>query len=258
MTLEVLVAAMEEKPKELIDKMNLNSDGVIINQKEKFGYEEIKQGNNTICLYEFKEKGVGLSRNTALMIAKGDIVLFSDSDIIYEKSYARKILQAFEENPKADIILFNFKVSQERRTYYILKKGRVYWYNCGRYPAYSIAAKREVLIKHNLTFSLLFGGGAKYSAGEDSLFLRQCLKKKLKIVKLPILLGVETPGESTWFHGFNEKFFYDRGVLYHHLYGKLGWLMGLRFVFMKRKTMCIEIEWKRAFSIMKAGMKEAK
>ena len=34
------------------------------------------------------------------------------------------------------------------------------------------AVRRERLQAANITFSLLFGGGAKYSNGEDSLFLK--------------------------------------------------------------------------------------
>ena len=39
------------------------------------------------------------------------------------------------------------------------------------YPTYAVAAKREALHRVNVGFSLLFGGGARYSNGEDSLFL---------------------------------------------------------------------------------------
>lgn len=257
MTLQVLAAAMFQTPQELISKMNIASDALIINQCDTYGYEEIEENGHRIRCFHMAERGVGLSRNNALMRADHTISLFADDDIVYEADYEKKVLEAFENNPQADVLLFNVLAAPGRRTYFIKESGRVRWYNCGRYPAYSIAVRTERVRKRNVTFSLLFGGGAKYSAGEDSLFLRDCIRKGLKVYKVPVLLGSETPGESTWFFGYNEKFFFDRGVLYHYLYGKLKYFMGLRFILAQRKEMCQEISWRKAYRHMRAGMKEA-
>ena len=45
------------------------------------------------------------------------------------------------------------------------------------------------------------------------------------------------PRPSTWFHGYDERFFHDRGVLYRALYGPLAGLMGLRFLLRGRGKM---------------------
>ena len=132
------------------------------------------------------------------------------------------------------------------------------WYNSGRYPAYSIAVRRERLLAKNVWYSLLFGGGAKYSNGEDSLFIWECLKKGLKAYALPILIGKEEPRPSTWFNGYNEKFFFDRGVLYSHLYGVCNRIMGIRFLLAHKEELCKEIPLKKAYKIMVRGMKEGK
>ncbi len=108
----------------------------------------------------------------AILRAEGDICLFADEDIVYEEGYAQAVSREFERNPKADMILFNITVDKERRTYHITERKRVHWYNCGRYGAVSFAVKRSSLLKSGVTFSLLFGGGAMYSNGEDRLFLK--------------------------------------------------------------------------------------
>ena len=113
---------------------------------------------------------MGLSRNTALLHARGDIVLFSDEDIRFYEGYAEQVLSAFEKDPDADLITFNFKVDVRRATYYNKEKRPIRWYNYGRYPTYSVAARLASLRRANVCFSLLFGGGARYSNGEDSLF----------------------------------------------------------------------------------------
>ena len=257
MTLETLVSAVREDVAALADKMNLQSDAVIINQCNENSYLEYEHNGYTVRGYSFAEKGVGLSRNNALLRAKADIVLFSDEDIVYHDGYAKAILEAFEKHPEADMLLFNMDVEADRATYHIEKEQRVHFYNSGRYPTYSFAIRREKLHKANITFSLLFGGGAKYSNGEDSLFLLECLKKGLKVYALPIEIGREVPRPSTWFNGYTEKFFFDRGVLYYHLYGKLRKPMAIRFLLAHKGVMCQEIPVKKAYELMCSGMKEA-
>ena len=258
MQLQTLVSAVKQKPSTLAEKMNLQSEAIIINQCDKNEYLEYDWRGYKIKAYSFAEKGVGLSRNNALLRATADILLFSDEDIVYEEGYAERILQAFQERPRADMLLFNMEVEEERATYHIEKEQRVRFYNSGRYPTYSFAIRREKLHSANITFSLLFGGGAKYSNGEDSLFLMECLKKGLKVYALPITIGKEVPRPSTWFFGYTEKFFFDRGVLYHYLYGKLKYVMCLRFLLAHGKKMCEKITRKEAYKLMLQGIKEGR
>ncbi len=258
MKIEMLVSAVNQDVRALAKRMNIRTGAVIINQCGEFGYEEYRHNSHTIRCYSLKERGVGLSRNSALMRAGGEIAVFSDEDIVYEDGYEEKIEKAFRQYEDADILLFNVKVAPARRTYWNEKAKRIHWYNYGRYPAYSIAARTEALHRANVSFSLLFGGGAKYSNGEDSLFLRDCLHKKLKIIALPEVIGEEKERESTWFHGYTDKFFKDRGVLYHFLYGRLAVPFSLRFLLAHKEEMCKETEWKRAYSLMKDGIREGK
>ncbi|MBR5578554.1 MAG: glycosyltransferase family 2 protein [Lachnospiraceae bacterium] len=258
MRLQTLVSAVRQEVGLLAEKMNLQSDAIIINQCDENSYLEYEWKGHKIKAYSFQERGVGLSRNNALLRADSEILLFSDEDIVYDDGYKEKILQAFRERPKADMLLFNVEVEEGRATYHIDKEHRVRFYNSGRYPTYSFAVRREKLHSANITFSLLFGGGARYSNGEDSLFLMECLKKGFRIYALPIAIGKEIPRPSTWFFGYNEKFFFDRGVLYHYLYGKLKYVMSLRFLLAHRKKMCGEIKEKEAFRLMLQGIKEAK
>ena len=50
-------------------------------------------------------------------------------------------------------------------------------------------------------------------------------------------IGRENGRPSTWFHGYNEKFFYDRGVLYRFLYGRAALPMAVRFLLKNRTQM---------------------
>ena len=252
----MLISGMNLDTTHVAENMKLEADAIVINQTDSFGFEEYQYNNRNIRVYSFIEKGVGLSRNNALLRADGDIVLFSDEDIVYNEGYAKAVLDAFEANPDIDMIFFNFDVAEDRQTYHIEKKGRIRSYNCGRYPTYSLAVRREVLHKKGITFSLLFGGGAKYSNGEDSLFIKQCIKSGMKALALPITLGCEVPRPSTWFNGYTDKFFFDRGVLYRALYGKMAKPFALRFLFAHRKVMLTDRKLMDTYKLMTQGMKE--
>ncbi len=257
MTMQLLVAAMNTEPLKLAEEMQLDSDAIIVNQTDTYAYQEIEYKGHTLKCFSMAERGVGLSRTHALLRADHDISVFADEDIVYVQDYEKKILEAFEEHPQADMLLFYVQAMPGRETYDIKEFGRVRSYNCGRYPTYSFAVRTEAVHKRNITFSLLFGGGARYSNGEDSLFIQECIKKGMKVYKVPVTIGAERERESTWFQGYNRKFFYDRGVLYHHLYGRLKKIMAMRFLLKHKDRMFEEIPMKDAWRIMCEGMKEA-
>lgn len=256
MKLQVLVAAVNENVEMLAEKMNLESEAVIVNQCDHFAYQEYLHRGKLIRCFSMAERGVGLNRNTALMRAEGEICLFSDEDIVFSSGYEKMVLDAFEANSDADLITFNFKVDPSRATYYNQTKRRIRWYNYGRYPTYAVAARLEALRRANVSFSLLFGGGARYSNGEDSLFLHDCLKKGMHLYADTAQIGEEIYRESTWFKGYNAKFFKDRGVLYHDLYGVLAPLFSLRFL-LRLKDLG-ELSQREAYSLMKQGIREGK
>ena len=89
--LQILVSSVNKDVHELPDKMNIETDAVIVNQLVGTGGEskdevfETKAG--TICAYTRCEKGVGLSRNTALSKSDSEIIQFGDDDIIYDSGY---------------------------------------------------------------------------------------------------------------------------------------------------------------------------
>ncbi|MCD7725808.1 MAG: glycosyltransferase family 2 protein [Clostridiales bacterium] len=256
MKIQILVSAVEQDGAELAARMRLHTDAVIVNQCDRYGYEEIQGGKWRAQCFSMKERGVGLSRNTALLHADAEICVFSDEDIVLAEDYEEQIRKAYEQLPDADMILVNVKVAPSRRTYWNEDIHRIHYRNYGRYPAYSITARLDALRRANVHYSLLFGGGARYSNGEDSLFLRDCLKAGLKIYAHTVCIGEETERESTWFSGYHEKFFRDRGVLYHYLYGAAAVPLACRFLWVHRKQMCVQIPLKRAFELMREGIRE--
>ena len=236
MKLEVLVATMNRKQKKLIEEMNIKTDAIIINQTDKVGYDEIIKGDNQIKWFDFDERGVGLSRNNSLMRATADICLFADDDVVYDDDYEEKIISTFKKNPKADVIIFNVPSSNEdRKGKNIRREKRLRFYNVMRYGTFRIAVRTEKIKEANIYFSLLFGGGAKYSCGEDTLFLIDSLKAGLKIYSSPLEIGTVSHEESTWFKGYTDKFFIDKGVLFNHISPRFQKVLCFQLLYRKRK-----------------------
>lgn len=258
MTIQTLVAALKQNKDELIKKMNIKTNTIVTNQCDEDGRYEFEIGDNHVLWIDSNSRGVGLNRNTSLKEASADIVLFSDEDIVYEDDYGEKIIEAFSAHPDADMLLFNVEVEEERRTYFIEKEYKVGLLNSGRFPSYSFACKREALLKRGISYSLLFGGGAKYSNGEDSLFILDCIKRGMRVIALPIIIGKEIPRKSTWFNGYDEKFFKDRGVLYVFLYGIFALPLSIRFLHKHGDKMLTKMSFFEALALMRSGIREGR
>lgn len=255
MTVEVLVATMHQDDFSILDKMNISSDALVGNQCDCNEVKHIEFKSHDITFYSFAERGVGLNRNNTLMRAKADICIFADDDMVFYDDYEQVIKKAFSDIPDADVLCLNIddepKIRPVNKTVF-----RVRWYNYGRYGAARIAIRRDSVIKNGVFFNLSFGGGAEYSQGEDTLFLFECLKKGLHVYAVPITIAKLTEcRESTWFNGYTEKFFFDKGVYYGSLHFSLSWLLGLRYCFKYRKRYKEKIFWLYAYRKLIAGMR---
>lgn len=255
MKLQVLLSTMNQKDFSIVEKIGITTNAIIINQCEKNQIDTIK--NNKILFMSLKEKGVGLSRNTALQRANADICIFADDDVKYDKDYEQIIIKEFDKNPKADVIIFNIhSTNPERPEYQIKKKKRVNMFTCLKYGTSRIAIRLDKVRANNINFSLLFGGGAKYSQGEDTLFLRDCLRKRLKIYKVPECIGTISHDTSTWFRGYNEKYIKDRGAFYKAFSPRLKYLFCIQYVF-RHKEFREYMNRRKALKLMLQGIKEA-
>ena len=256
MNLQVLVSTMHQTNFSILEKMNIQTDAIIVNQCDKNEFEEFDYNGRNIKFLSFKERGVGLSRNNALMRATADICLFADDDVTYVNNYGEIIIKEFIDNPKADVIVFNLtNTSAERKEYEITKAKRLRFYNCLRYGTFRIAIRTSSIHKANISFSILFGGGAKYSAGEDSLFIADCFKKCLKTYACPQFIGTVTHSESTWFKGYTDKYFIDKGVFFACLSKRWAKLLCLEFAFRHRELYINDKTFREACKLMLEGVK---
>ena len=98
---QILVSTMKQTDFSIYSSMNLNSDAIIVNQGDKNLYEHALICDNDVLMYSFAERGVGLSRNSALMRASADILEFADDDMIFVDGYQELVIEEFEKHPMA-------------------------------------------------------------------------------------------------------------------------------------------------------------
>ena len=217
MRIEVLVATMNQNDYSLPLRMNVQSDAIIGNQligSGSIGIKEFNYAGNRIKYLSFPEKGVGLNRNNALMRSSADICVLADDDEIFVDGYTDLVQHCFSENPKADVIIFNL-IEDVPTRFVIDSQFKVGFRNFMRFGAARIAFRREKITKNGIFFNLHFGGGAQYSAGEDTLFLHECLKKGLTVIAVPYYIArLTNERNSTWFSGYTKKYFADKGALF--------------------------------------------
>ena len=256
MDLQVLVATMHQKDYSLLDKMNINSDAIIANQCDRNEINRFDYNGHDIKILSFAERGVGLNRNNALMRATSDICLLADDDIVLKNNYSDIILDSFNKNPEVDVIIYNLEEEVPKR-FIIKEKMKIGYLNYMRFGAARIAFKRKSITKNGISFNLHFGGGAEYSAGEDTLFLKDCLRNNLKIIAIPITIGkIEEDRPSTWFEGYNDKYFIDRGALFAAISRKWAWLLCIQFVLRHNKLFKGDTKFNNALKLMFDGIKK--
>ena len=220
MNIEVLLSVMNLKIKDL-DKTNIKSPCTVINQCGKIGFRKYKN----FKIYDMNSIGIGISRNMAINKSKADILIFADNDCVYYNNFEKEILNFYKNHPKADAVIFNFKNSKIKE---IKKITKLNHFNYQRHATYQISFKKNKI--KNIKINELFGGNSLYSHGEDTIFLKDCLKKKLKVYKSNAYIGKIINKKSTWFKGYTDKFFYDKGALYAALSPKLKYLNCLQYL----------------------------
>ncbi len=230
---EILVTAMHQSDFSKYSQMNIQTDAVIANQTDKNEYAETESNGNTVKLVSTDTRGLSRNRNIALAHTsqKADYILFSDDDLVFNDGYEQMILDEFKRHPEADAIKFNIhdlsqirKISMRRIERFEKATRR----NMSSSGVWGLVIKQEVLIRNHLHFHEYFGTGTENYCGEDTIFLMEMLKKRLKIFRSPVdIAGIDQSG-SSWFSGYTEQYFETVGMVLGTVYPHLAYLLIVR------------------------------
>lgn len=219
MKFEVLLSCMFENSLEIVERSNLHCNVLIVNQCDANGYTEVRKENGQLIQkYDSTERGISNSRNFAIDKSIADIVLLSDDDEFFCNELESEVLEAYRKYPEADVIAF--KIDREDKKYgeNVKKLNR---FTALKVSAIEISFKRETVTNKKIKFDNKFGPGCgiSQSPGEENIFLQDCLKAGLKIYYVPIEIAMLRESESTWFEGYTDLYFYNRGRVTKRMLG---------------------------------------
>lgn len=234
--IEVLVTTMHQTDFSKYEQMNLQTDAILANQADTNGYEEKIINNCTVKLISTDSRGLSRNRNIALSHAsqKSEFILFSDDDLVFSDGYEQRILKEFEKHPEAEAIKFNIhdlsktrKISM-RRIERFEKASRK---NMSSSGVWGVAIKSDVLRRNDLHFHENFGAGTENYCGEDTIFLMKMIEKRVRLYRSPVDIAGIDQTESSWFQGFNERYFVTAGMVLGTIYPKLSHILVIRSAF---------------------------
>lgn len=233
MNVEVLVATMNQNDYSVLDNLNIQSNAVVINQCDRKGKYNFLYKNNNILWIDTMERGLSRSRNLALDNATADICVICDEDETLCDGYPQMIIEAFTNITSADLLIFNINRigwNEKEKTFDIPRI-------VGKFKTYGsvhITFKLKAIKKHSIKFNTNFGAGSgMYSCAEDAIFCMECHKKKLNMYTCPGILCDVRCDTSTWFTGYDKKYFFDVGaylsVAFPILKSLMKWYYPIRF-----------------------------
>ena len=224
MQLEVLLSCMNQKDWQISEESKITGNVLIVNQFTDF--HDADHQTNSIQTLETMPKrirmifacehGLSRSRNMAIQHAEADICLFCDDDEEFRENYEDTIPNAFRNLPEADLIAFQVEGKETRLPNRIQKLG---FTSCLKIASYQIAFRRKAILEKQILFDVHMGAGSGNGCGEENKFLLDCRKAGLNIYYVPKTIAALYPKGSTWFFGYDQKFFYQRGAATRHMMG---------------------------------------
>ena len=257
MTFEIEISTMHKSQEQCIDmlsRMNIHCDCMIINQCDRDDYEELQLKKDDgsmqrVRIFYTTTRGLSNSRNIALENCCADILGVADDDLEYYDDFHKTIIEGWEENKKADVLIFNMDSFNKVYPDHGFKCGyfKVFGF-CSVLVTFKTASIRKAHCKdgHPLRFNPLFGTGSKYiKSGEENIFLSDCYHARLSIYYTPKKILKRPETESSWFHGYTQDFLEDRGAIFYAMNRNLYLLLILQFAVRKYKDFPDISFWKR-------------
>jgi len=231
MLINVLISTLDEGIHQINDvllKPIAGVDYLVSQQITRDEYKtlpEVLQNRKDVAVVQISGKGLSANRNHAIKEAKGDIALLADDDVSFLPDTFIIINNVFLKDETLDVACFKIKTPDGEPDYknYPLKKFRL---TSGKHHSISsveIAFRLNSIKEKNIRFDERFGiGSGIFFAGEESLFIHDCLRKGLKVVFYPeFIVGHPYQSSQRNIQPFDKQ----RTLLYGGLDArKAGWL----------------------------------
>lgn len=246
---------------EKLRNANITSKNIIINQTDNNDkHFDFSDGEKEI--YSFNEKGVSKSRNRLLEKADSDIVIFADDDMIYNDNYEKVIEEEYRKNKNADGILFYVEnKNKNREKNKRIGNKKINCFDVMKARIYELSLKRETIQKikdKKILFNENFGPGGLFYKGEDTIFISDLIKNGINIYSVDKEIGFVYDEKSSWYKGFNDKYFFDQGAIFYMTFPRIYKLIILQYLIRKIYMYRKYISFFQAYKQMILGAKKCK
>lgn len=254
MRFEILLSCMNLRDDDIIGRSNIKSDTLIVNQCDRDDYCEYDRDGRRIQVFSVHDTGLTKSRNYAIRRSTADICLLCDDDEIFADNYEDGIIKAYRDIPDADVIIFDIgnRATRQKGT-----SKKMSYFDLMHVASWQISFRRGRLVEEDIYFDERMGAGSGNGAEEEFKFLTDCRKKGLGIYYVPLVIADVAQTKSTWFKGYNEEFFINRGNTTRYIMGYLPALLyAMYYSVRKRSLFDKDISWFKALRLMVKGMNE--
>lgn len=257
MSIEVIVSTINNELNSLDLSLTEYNNITVINQTPNLLNNKIEESIiNGVKWIDIDQRGLSKSRNCAINISTSEYIYLADDDIILNSKFNLIVKEAFKKYPQADIIAFQVKGIDKEFKKYPLKEFKINYRNSMKISSVQLVMKASFIKKKNLKYDELFGTGSRYAMGEENIFLLDALKKNAKIIYIPKEISRVYIGDSSWFKGFTEEYFFDRGASYWRMFGIFSPLVVLLFCWKKKELFKDNISFVSAFITSLKGIKD--
>ncbi|CAH7487634.1 Beta-1,3-glucosyltransferase [Vibrio chagasii] len=198
---------------------------VIVHQSNNHGeYSSIISSLNArkdVKYTSSSDVGVTKSRNLAIKIASGDIVVFCDDDVVYTEELYSTIKQAYHDYPTFDFITFAYSSKGEIKGKFSSTSRKHSKSSILSVGTIEVTSRRDLIINNKITFPEDMGAGAKYFLCDEPVFLSRLMKNNMKGLYIPIVI-CEHPEESSGAVFNDRNAFVSRLLCFQRIFGNVG------------------------------------
>lgn len=209
----VLVSCMHQKDHSILEKSNIQSDCVVVNQCNHDHVDEFdfinKFGQKKHCKFiSTTQRGLSRSRNLAIDNAPDDAICqICDDDETLEDNVEAIVLEAYEKYQDAALIAFAiYRKDLPEGKKYTTKNGRLNYIQSLKICSVQITISKPIVSLLKVRFDVNKGSGTNNGAGEENKFMLDIRRAKGKAYFFNEYIATVNPGTSMWFTGYDREY----------------------------------------------------
>jgi glycosyltransferase involved in cell wall biosynthesis len=190
-----------------ISTMNERINNIIIPPfKEKISYIIIHQTNDDnhllsqdllsrsddITYIKTNEFGLSKSRNLAILNCNKKYLFIMDDDVVFDQNKMFILVKNMEKN-KSDVGTFYHDYTNGNSTLKKEKNIKLNFINIAKVSSIDICINIKKIKEKNIYFNENFGLGTNLPSGEEMIFLADCLKNRLNLMRYPLIIATHPP-----------------------------------------------------------------